>query len=145
MPINGFSVGKDVTLDIISPLTGGLVQLSNITSFESRQVTAKIESHGIDGINRPLDIPKGWEGSFMLDRATQGFDLFVTLIEETYYAGIRLTPSTITETITEADGLISQFMYDQVSINFPELGKWTGDNKVEQQLAFRASRRRALV
>ena len=38
MPINSFSVGKDVTLDFINPLTGGLVQFSNVIEFDSKQI-----------------------------------------------------------------------------------------------------------
>ena len=145
MTINGFSVGKDVTLDFINPLSGGIVPFSNVTSFDSKQIVEKRQSFGISGEVTPLDIPAGWEGSFMLDRNGQGFDTFVSLLEAAYYAGVPLVPSTITETITENDGTISQYQYTKVAANFPEAGKWSGDNKVEQRIDFRASKRVRLV
>lgn len=144
MPINSFSVGKDVTLDIVSPI-GGLVALSNITNFNSRQMTVDRNSHGIDGINRFLDIPSGWEGSFKLDRNTQNYDLWITQIEAAYYAGTPLNPGTITETITNPDGTVMQFQYQGCSFKFPNVGEWSGDNKVEQTLDFRASKRVQIV
>lgn len=145
MPINGFSVGKDVTLDIIHPLTGGLLTIGNIVSFESRQMTVDRNSHGIDGVNRFLEIPSGWEGSFMLDRENVNFDLFVSILEAAYYQGVATPPATITETITETDGTITQFVYTGAMVKFPELGRWRGDDKVEQRMDFRASKRNQLI
>ena len=145
MPINSFSVGKDVTLDFVSPLTGGLVQFSNITEFSSNQMSTERNSHGIDGENRFLDIPSGWEGTFNMDRNSEVFDLYISAYEAAYYAGQALTASRIVETITEADGTISQFVYTGVSVKFPNVGKWRGDDKVEQQMTFKASKRQQLI
>ena len=145
MPINSFSVGKDVTLDFISPLTGGLVQFSNITAFESKQLTKELTSHGIDGIPRFADLPSGWDGSFMVDRFNEVFDLYISAVEAAYYAGQVLGANRIVETITENDGTISQFVYTGVSVRFPQVGRWRGDDKVEMQMEFRASKRQQLI
>ena len=139
MPIQGFSTGKDITLAVIT--TGGALTLGGITSFESRQMTTGLDFKGIDGTNKYAELPIGWEGSFDLDRSNSQADDFFAGYEATYYAGGDPGVATITETINEANGAITQYRYNGVALKYAEAGSWKGDAKVTQRISFRCTAR----
>ena len=53
MPINTFSVGRDCQLVVMGPY--GRVDLSHVTGFESRQVTAAVRGHDGGSMGMPMD------------------------------------------------------------------------------------------
>lgn len=140
MPFNDFSVGKDVVLDVITA-SGPLSLPVTTTGFEAKPLYNRIKSVALDGRNREAAIPTGWEGTITLDRRDSAIDDFFAAQEAGYYAGQNVLTGTITETITEASGAISQFQYVGVSLRFDEAGNKTGDNKIEQKVGFFASQR----
>lgn len=140
MPFNSFSIGRDVVIDVITP--NGILNLPvTTTGFEAKPEYNKIASIALDGINREAQIPKGWRGSVTLDRQNNAIDAFFAQQEAGYYGGQNVLTGTITETIQEADGSVSQYRYVGVSFSFDEAGKKTGDNKIEQHIGFFASQR----
>lgn len=143
MPFDNFSLGKDVVIDVVTPL--GPLQLPvTVTSFDSKPRYKTISSTGLDGKTRQVKVPDGWEGTIGLDRRNNAVDLFFAQMEAGYYSGANLTSSTITETITESDGSLSQYQYTGVTLSFDNAGKKEGDNKIEQTIGFFASTRELL-
>lgn len=140
MPVNGFSVGRDVTLDIIGPQ--GPVKFALITKFSSKPNVTENKITGLDGICRYQLLPDSWEGSFEIERANNSLDDYFAELERQYYAGQNLPPGTITETITEPGGGISQYRYEQVQLKLDDAGEWSGDKSVAQKVMFYASRRK---
>lgn len=143
MPINGFTVGKDVTVTIVT--AGGVVQFRNFTQFESRQMTKDTSSHGMDGVVRWLYIPGGWEGSMMYDRMDGTLDNFFAQLEENYYNGQPINAITIDEVITEVDGSVNAFQYIGAQMKLQNAGRKRGDDKVEQEVSWSASKRTTLI
>lgn len=143
MPVNSFSVGKDVAFDVI--INGVPQVFRRVTGFEAKPRYAERESHGLDGQNRHLPIPAGWEGSFEIDRADNAADAFVALTEAVYYAGGGIQPGTIVETITNPDGSLSQYQFQLVTLMLREGGQWKGDDKVMMRFDFRATQRVQIV
>lgn len=139
MPINGFSVGKDLTLTVVTG--GGPLNLSLITNFKSKQDTTEQKIKGIDAITRHVRFFEGWSGSFDLERQDHAADDYFDQLEADYYAGVLETEVTITETITEVDGSVSQRRYREVLLKMDDAGEWKGDASVKQTLSFIASRR----
>lgn len=139
MPINGFSIGRDVAVDFNLPQ--GLVRFSNVTGFTKKQITTGIESKGLDGTNRFGDIPSGWEGTLTIDRANANMDQAFAFVEGLYYSGANVPASTIQETITEPSGAITQWRYIGVSMKFDDAGDAEGDKKITQKLSWKASLR----
>jgi hypothetical protein len=140
MPFNSFSVGKDVSLDLIG-YTGGIVTPHLIKMFNSKQLTNQIRIMGLDGIPRFLELPHGWDGTFELDRADSTLDDYFAGLEAAYYQGLNVLGSFITETITEPLGNITQYRYQGVMFRLEDAGAWHGDNSVTQRLGFIASQR----
>lgn len=139
MPVFNFSTGKDVTLDITTPL--GRLVLDGITNFDAKQMQTKIKSKGIDGVPRHGSIPDGWSGSFRLDRLSPAADNFFAAQEQGYFNGQNLQGGTIYETIREIDGSLTQWRYTGVVLSFDDAGSWAGDKRVEQTISFEAERR----
>lgn len=139
MPQNNFSVGRDVSLDIITsngPLSFGL-----ITKFTSKQDIVDKKVKGIDGITRHVRFPDGWSGTFDIERQDSTLDDYFATQEQQYYDGIAEQGATITETIQEVNGSISQYRYLGVLLKFDDAGDKSGDSTVMQKLSFVASRR----
>ncbi|MDE2468743.1 MAG: hypothetical protein KGL35_08370 [Bradyrhizobium sp.] len=141
MPVsNGFTVGRDVYIDITTA-TGPLRLPITTTGFDAKQSTKKIESHGLDGVNRFAELPAGWSGTIDMDRSDSSLDDYFAQAEADYYAGKIVPPATITETITEANGTVSQYRYIGVVFAFSDAGKKKGDDKVSQSISWSASKR----
>lgn len=139
MPINGFSVGRDTSLDIISP--NGPLDFGLVTNFHSKQEAIEKMVKGIDGISRPVRFYNGWTGTIDLERRGPDVDIYFALSEQNYYDGVDEGSCTITETMQEPDGSISQFRYIGVLLKYDDAGARTGDNTIQQKLSFMASRR----
>ena len=138
MPINALNVGKDVTLQIVGPF--GNYVFSNIKTFDKKQMTNQLKSHGIDGIPKFAEQPAGWDGTISLDRVNSNVDDAFASLEQAYYNGQDIGTMTITETITETSG-ITQYRYTGVSLRLEEGGSFKGDGLVDQKIGFVASRR----
>ena len=72
MPINNFSVGRDVSLDITGPQ--GPLRFNLITNFNSKQATKEQAVMGLDGITRPVRFFDGWTGGFDIERQDSTID-----------------------------------------------------------------------
>lgn len=139
MSYTAFSVGRDTQLVVIG--AGGRIDLSHVTSFESRQLTQSVRVNRLDGTQIGTALPKGWEGSFELERGSAVVDDFIAATEQQYYNGGSMTPATMYQYITETDGSTSTYQYDGVTFNLTNAGVWKGDSSVRQQLEFFAARR----
>lgn len=139
MPINGFTVGRDVSLDIVG--ASGPVRFSLITKFTSKQDVKDNRVKGIDGITRPVRFFDGWSGSFDIERQDSTVDDYFSQLEANYYAGLNEASVTITETITEVSGAITQYRYTGVLLKLDDAGDYAGDSTVKQKISFVASRR----
>jgi hypothetical protein len=140
MPVNSFNVGKDVQLDIVDPVQG-VVSFTLITGFTAKQKVKEVSVNGLDGLLRPLILPNGWEGSFNIERSDSLVDDYFAAVEAAYYNGQSVPSATITETISEASGAVSQYRYTGVMLKFEDAGEWKGDNSVKLRVGFAAGRR----
>ena len=139
MPVDSFSVGRDVTLTIVT--SSGPLDLNLITSFNARPDYTDLKIKGIDGVTRHVRFPDGWQGTFDIEREDSTLDDYFAGLEANYYAGVNEQPGTLTETITEVDGTISQYRFVKVLLKLDDAGTWAGDQTVKQKLSFVASQR----
>jgi hypothetical protein len=127
------SIGKDVAVDIVLS-GGGTLRLGNVTAFDAKPKVKKLNSLGIDGVNRNGVIPEGWSLSFDVDRESRLVDDWWAAYEEGYYNGETVQNVTVLETITEADGSISQWRYEGVALHYDDAGRWKSDDFVKQKI-----------
>jgi hypothetical protein len=142
MSLTMFSVGRDTQLVVIGPT--GRIDLTHVTSFESRQITQSVRVDRLDGTHMGTELPKGWEGSFELDRGSATVDDFIAATEQQYFNGNSITSGTMYQYVTETDGSTSTYQYDNVAFRLSNAGVWKGDSSVKQKLEFFAVRRRRI-
>ncbi len=143
MPGNQFNIGNDTFIDIVGP--SGPIQFNITTSFEAKPIYKSLDSLSIDGINRFEDLPAGHEGTFELDRADSTVDDFLAANEAAFYAGLNRSTMTITQTINEVRGGISQYRYSGVVLKITDRGTWKGNEKVTVKISWRAAFFKKLV
>lgn len=143
MPQNGYSIGRDITLNVTT--ADGPLPITGITSFKSKQETTEETVKQIDGTVDRLRFIEGWTGTFMVERKDATIDQYFCQIEADYFAGVQEGEVTITETITEVNGSISQFRYRKVLLKLDDAGAWEGDKSVKRTVSFVASRKIQLV
>lgn len=139
MPVNGYSVGRDVSLDIVGP--NGPLRFNQITKFSSKPDTTDHKIKGLDGVTRHVRFPDGWSGGFDIERRDSTLDDYFAQLEANYYGGLNEQPLTITETITEVSGAVTQYRYTEVLLRLDSAGDWAGDSVVSQKVSFMAARR----
>lgn len=140
MATNTFSLGRDCQLVVIGP--AGRVDLTHVTGFEARQVTHSLRVDRLDGSQIAAELPRGWEGTFEVERGSSSVDDFIAAAETQFYAGNRVAPGTLYQYVAEADGSTSTYQFDGVVFKLVSAGQWKGDASVKQKLEFFATRRK---
>jgi hypothetical protein len=139
MPLNGFTVGRDLSVNIQTP--NGALPLTGLTKFTAKPDTTDVKVKLVNGRTQHLIFPDGWSGSFEVERVDSTLDDFFANQEANYYAGFDLNSSTITETITETSGVVSQYQFVGVIFKLDDAGDFAGDATVKQKLSFVAEQR----
>ena len=142
MPINSFSNGRDCQLVVMGPQ--GRVDLTYVTGFESRQLTQSVRLDRLDGVPMGAELPKGWEGSFDLERGTSEADDFISAMETAFFANGVIPAGTLYQYVAETDGSTSTYQYSGVVFKLANAGAWRGDASVKQRLEFFATQRQRL-
>jgi hypothetical protein len=142
MGLAAFSIGRDTQIVVMGP--SGRVDLSHVTGFESRQITSPVRVSRLDGTHLGAELPKGWEGSFEVERGTSALDDFISSLEQDFYSGSSFQSGTMYQYITEANGSVSTFQFDGVVFKLASAGNWKGDTSVKQKLEFYATRKRRI-
>jgi hypothetical protein len=142
MPINGFSLGKDLTYTIVT--SSGNLTINGVTDYTIKPQFTKLKHKGLDGTTVHSAIPDGYEISIKLDRQDPTLDNFFAALEDSYFAGTNISNGTISENIIESDGSVSKFQYTNVSLSLDDAGTYKGDSNVSQGLSGMASRRTKL-
>jgi hypothetical protein len=145
MPVNSFSIGHDVAVDMIDPILGTIVILDAVTGFSAESQTKQITSEPLNGPPQFAETFNGWKGQIDFDRKSHTADAFFQALEDNYWNGINTLSGTITQTITEPNGVISQWKYVGATFKFGDAGKWKAQEKVAQKIDWMASQRKRIV
>jgi hypothetical protein len=139
MPINNFSVGRDISLVIVT--AGGPISFNLMTEFQSKQDSTRTRIKGLDGKTRYVRFFDGWSGSFKIERRDSTVDDYFTQLEAAYYAGINEQAVSITDIKQEPNNSITQYRYFGVLLDLDDAGTWAGDATVKQSISFVSERR----
>lgn len=143
MPANGLSTGIDSKLSFVD--INGVQRFMIIESVVSKEDAAVGKQIAMDGTVRHPKFHQGWSGTFVLQRSDNSMDNYIALQEASYYQGVDQVPMTITQTITEVSGSISQYQFTNVVITLEDAGMYSGTDIVKQTVAFAASRKLEIV
>ena len=140
MSVSGFTVGQDVKMSIILPVQG-IITFSKVTSLESAPVITEETIQPMNGAPITLTFFKGWTGTIEGDRDDDSVDSFWAAREAAYYKGQNLFGGTLSQTITEATGVISKYLYTDVQFKLAAAGSFKGDAPVMWSMGFTAGRK----
>ncbi len=135
MTVFAQSYGRDIRLDINLP-NGGVLTLPDITDYDIKPTNHTDTFILING--RPIHnvIPQGGTGTLNIKRVDATLEAFQAAFEANFYAGAPQLKGTVTETIANPDGSVSQFQLQGVSLMVEDLGTWKGETAVSQQIKF---------
>ena len=139
MPINSFSVGRDISYSVVT--SSGTLTLNGKTGYSIKPKFSDINHKGLSGINKHGYIPDGWQIDMQFDRTDATLDNYFAQAEADYFAGVNQQGGTIFENTVEKDGSITTFRYTDVSLNFDNAGNWKGDSLIPISVSAMASRR----
>lgn len=137
--LDGLTSGISHTLVLTD--IDGLKSFTNLESFSANE-NADVQDHtDISGITRHPKLHQGWHGSFTYQRGSNALDAYFANQERNYYQGGDQTNITITESIKELDGTISQFQFTECVLSLTDGGTYSGTTIVKQTVAFKARRK----
>jgi hypothetical protein len=139
MPLNGYTMGLDVTVDINT--ASGPLRLPKVTKFTADPVIGNVSVTPLNGQKDDLEFPNGWKGTISIERTDSTADDYQAQWEANYFAGVTQDPTTITETIKESDGSTSTYRYTNVYLHLSKGGDKAGDKTVQQEFSWTARRR----
>lgn len=146
MPVNGFTVGRDVVVTMAGP--GGaqiIIDSTQITNFDAKPHNRKEWSRPLNVPPMPIYIPDGWTGVVEVDRTDATLDTFQTSLEDTFWNGQNTLNGTILQTVTEDDGSITQYQFEGAMFWVDNPGNYKAEGRVTQHIEFCASRRRRIT
>lgn len=132
-----FNVGHDATIDIVDGATGAVItSFPPTTMFDFSPNTVQLTSKPVN--DKPLyrEVPDGWKGTIEYDRYDSSIDDYFVKLESDYWAGVSYFANTITQTVTERDGSISQYKFTGVALKLDNAGSWKAADKVGQRLSW---------
>lgn len=144
MGANSFNIGRDGSQITIFDSVAGQVTFNGTISFDSRARTKKLESETIRGETVFRNVPNGHEGTFEFDRQDASVESFFAQVEANFYAQLPPPVATITQTINEMDGSVTQFQYIGVQLDLSDAGAWKGLDKVNPKVGWVASKKMQL-
>ncbi|WP_234775175.1 hypothetical protein [Paraburkholderia tropica] len=141
MAANTFNIGRDGLQLTTFDATLGQVQFNGLTGFTAKPRYKKLESEGADGVTRFRNVPNGHEGTFEIDRVDSSAEAYFAQKESNFFAQYPPSQSTITQTVTELDGTVTQWQYTNVEMALENAGDWKALDKVPLQVSWSASKK----
>ncbi|MBV9528245.1 hypothetical protein, partial [Sphingomonas sp.] len=126
MPMQGYSVGRDVTLVVTLP-DGTSLHLGKVTGFNPKQDVTDQKIKRLDGFTDNLRFFDGWSGTFKMERDGPALDQYFAALESNFYAGGDEQPAILTQTILEPNGSVTQWRFERVLLRYDDSGDWAGD------------------
>ncbi len=138
--VNPYSSGRNEQLVVNDPALG-IVRMGGLTEFNSRPEYVNVKVRLINGVVRYLSFPEGWTGTFEIERDSGAIDAYFAQLESNFFAGALVQNAQIQQTIQEADGSTSTYVYKGVVLEYEEAGAWKGEDTVKQRIKWYASTR----
>lgn len=135
-----FSIGRDVSLDVVDPLLGA-IRFGIKTGWKSEPQWAEMKSKALDGVPLHDAAPDGHKLNFDLDRRDATVESYFAAREAAYFSGGELPQVMVTETIRERDGSVTAFRYTGISLKLTNAGTWAGNEVTKQAVEGFASRK----
>lgn len=139
MPLNGLISGIQSKISFID--ADGVQNFTVLESFSAKEDATVSKYIAMDGTVRHEKFHSGWSGTCMFERNDNFLDRYIAAQESAYYLGLNQLPLTITQTITENNGDVTQYQYINAVLVLDDAGTYTGTDIAKQSVSYQASRR----
>lgn len=137
MPVNGYTVGRDVTITVTGPgNTSIVIPAAQVTQFEAKPLKREDWARPLNSPPKPLYIPDGWRGTVEVERQDASLDSFQANFEANFWNGQNMLPGSVLQTITEDDGSVTQWQFPQAMFWVEEPGVYKEPGPIKQRLEF---------
>ncbi len=136
---NPYVIGRDCT--VVFLWNGQRITIRDVTGFQSQQEVSTQRADPLNSIPIEFNTPKGWRGSFAVDRGNSAVDDLVASIESAFWNAGIIGSGTIYQYINETDGSQSCYEYVGVSLTLTASGNYQAEGIVHQTIGFFASLR----
>ena len=143
MALDGLSAGVSHTLSFVDS-TGNLLFNTALESFSSKPDTSIEKFVQADGQTRHPKFHMGGSGSFIVGRESSYIDDYFITQQNIYLSGGNQVDVTVTETVQEGDGSITQYQYVNCVLTLDDSGTWSGTAIVKQHISFAYSKKTKL-
>lgn len=141
MAIGNKTVGQDIRV-VINTINGVLnITPDLVGEFKFTPVSDWKDWLPVSGFKENAVLPNGHQGTISLIRKNPIIEKFWADFEAAYYQGQSLQYGSITETIKESDGSLTQWLYSNVIFKVNDFGTYKGNEFVMQEMEWRASSR----
>lgn len=139
---DGLTSGQSATVNWTD--INGNKQYAILESFTYKEDADIPDETAMDGITRHPKFFKGWSGGAVYQRGNNVLDQYFAQQERIYYNGGDQIDLTITLTIKELNGAISQYQFVSAVMTMEDGGSYNGTAIVKQSVMWKAKRRMAL-
>ena|ERR1017187_6053372 len=143
MPQNGLTLGSDATITIRDQV-GEIISTITVQNFSSKSDATEKDVEFLSGDVRGLTFEKGYSGGFDVVRVDASVDRYFYAKEIAYYNKQNISPVTLTQTVSETDGSVTQYQFTGVTLRLDDAGSFSNENEVIQKVMYKARRRNIL-
>lgn len=141
MALDGLSSGVSHTV-AFNDLSGNLPYFTAaIESFTWKADSNTEKFVQMNGRTRHVKFYSGGSGSFTVGREGPEIDNYFIAQENNYLSGGNQIDVSITETIVEANGSTSQYVFRNCVLNLDDSGTWSGTDIVKMNVSFMYEKR----
>ena len=139
MPVNGMNVGRDYQI-LYYDANQGLIQ--NLGDIQNVRITAQKHDIASRPYNQPPRfgyIPDGYRIDFTITRTGNQLEQLMVINETNFNNGAIMSPGYLQETITNPDGSISRYQYQNFVVYMTDVGDIARERVVSQRMEGMAS------
>jgi len=139
MPVNGMNVGRDYTI-LYYDANQGLIQ--SLGDIQNVRITAQKHDIASRPYNQPprFDyIPDGYRIDFTITRTGNQMEGLMVINEANFNNGQIMSPGYLNETITNPDGTLSRYQYQNFVVFMTDIGDISRERVVSQRMEGMAS------
>lgn len=137
--LDGLTSGQSTKIVFTSP--DGVQKFAILESFTAKPDSPTLKEIAIDGTTRHPHLPQGWSGTCVFQRGNHFLDDYIAAQETNYYLGGDQINLTITQSISELDGSVTQWQFTGVVPTLEDGGNYSGTEIVKQTMSFMGARR----
>jgi uncharacterized protein YndB with AHSA1/START domain len=138
--VSPFTLGNQTRVVMIHPVLNQ-IDFGIITSFDAKPLHDVVTVKPYNSPTIKQMLPNGHNLHWTCERTDTGLEQLLSYLETTHWSGGTIQLGSVTQQITNTDGNVTTYTFNQVCIFPTDLGKWVQNMAVSQSVDAFASTR----